>query len=180
MPDTNGWQLIGALVMLSLLLGGGWLLIYARHRRAAYLPEGRIVSADVESLGMPGKPLFSKKFQLVGQPDYLIATRAGLIPVEVKSSKTPPHPYPSHVLQLAAYCLLVEETEGHSPPYGFIKYPDRMFQVPYTLDLRHTLLETLDAMRADLIDLAEVHRNHNETRRCLVCGYRGSCGEALV
>jgi CRISPR-associated exonuclease Cas4 len=176
----DGWQLFGGLVMMSLLLGGGWLLIYARHRRAAYLPEGRIVSADVEGRGTPGKPLFSQKFRLVGQPDYLIATRAGLIPVEVKSSKTPFHPYPSHVLQLAAYCLLVEETEGHPPSHGFIKYPDRMFQVPYTPELRRALLETLDAMRADLINRAEVHRDHNETRRCLVCGYRGSCGEALV
>lgn len=180
MHDVNGWQLFGGLVMLSLLCGGALLFRYARRRRAAYLPEGRIISADVDGSEMPGKPLFSKKFGLTGQPDYLIATRAGLIPVEVKSSKTPSHPYPSHVFQLAAYCLLVEEAEGRPPPHGFIRYPDRTFQVLYTSDLRRALLETIEAMHADLMGRAAVHRDHNETHRCLVCGYRESCEEALV
>ncbi len=180
MHDLNWWQLLGSLVVLSLLCGGGLMLRYARSRRAAYLPAGRIVAADVESLGKPSKTLFSKTFQLVGQPDYLLATRAGIIPVEVKSSKTPLHPHLSHVMQLAAYCLLVEEMEGRPPPYGFIKYPDRTFQVPYTSELRDMLLDTLDAMHADWINQAEVHRDHGETRRCLVCGYREACGEALA
>ncbi|MDW8072227.1 MAG: Dna2/Cas4 domain-containing protein [Anaerolineae bacterium] len=166
--------------MACLLFGGGWLFIHARRQRAAHLPKGRIVSADVIGLGMPSKPLFSPKFRLVGRPDYVLATHSGLIPVEVKSSKTPSQPYPSHVLQLAAYCLLVEETEGRPPPYGFIKYPDRIFQVPYTPDVRFTLLETLDAMRANLMSHTEVHRDHNEAQRCRACGYRASCGEALV
>ncbi|MGC8880378.1 MAG: CRISPR-associated protein Cas4 [Anaerolineae bacterium] len=180
MYDSNWWQLLGGLMMLSLLCGGGMMFRYARRKRAVSLPAGRIVSADVDGLGAPGKPLFSKAFQLVGQPDYLLATRVGIIPVEVKSSKTPPHPHPSHILQLAAYCLLVEEMEGQSPPYGFIKYPDRTFQVPYTSDLRHTLLDTLDAMRADLSERREVHRSHSEVHRCLTCGYREVCGEALA
>ncbi|MGQ9501150.1 MAG: CRISPR-associated protein Cas4 [Anaerolineae bacterium] len=180
MNDPSWWQLLAGLVMLSLLLGGGLTLRYARRRRASCLPAGRIVSADVASLRVPGKPLFSKRFQLVGQPDYLLTTRVGMIPVEIKSSKTPPHPYPSHILQLAAYCLLIEEAEGQPPPYGFIKYPDRMFQVPYTPELRHMLLDALEAMRADLAHQTEVHRDHRETRRCLMCGYRETCGEALV
>lgn len=165
--------------MLVLLFGGGWLFGYAYRRRAAYLPKGHIISADMHGAETPGRPLFSRRYGLTGQPDYLIATRAGLIPVEIKSSKTPPHPYPSHVFQLAAYCLLVEEMEGHPPPHGFIRYPERTFQVPYTPDLRRALLETIEAMHADL-GRAEVHRDHNETQRCLVCGYRGSCEEALV
>lgn len=180
MHDSNWWQLLGGLVALFLLFGGGLMFCYARRKRAISLPAGRIVSADMDHLGTPGNPLFSKTFQLVGQPDYLLATRVGVIPVEVKSSKTPSRPHPSHVLQLAAYCLLVEEMEGRPPPYGFIKYPDRTFQVPYTSELRHMLLDTLDAMRADLINQAEVHRDHSEIRRCLVCGYRETCGEALA
>lgn len=180
MDDLSYWQLLAGLVTLSLLLGGGLMFRYARRRRAVSLPAGRIVSADVGGLGAPGKPLFSKTFRLVGQPDYLLATRVGIIPVEVKSSRTPPHPHPSHILQLAAYCLLVEETEGQPPPYGFIKYPDRTFQVPYTPDLRQMLLDTLEAMRADLVHQTEVHRDHNEIHRCLMCGYREVCGEALV
>jgi len=180
MNNSGWWQLLGGLVMLSLLLGGGVMFVYARRRRAVCLPAGRIVSADVDSLRIPSKLLFSKTHRLVGQPDYLLATHAGIIPVEVKSSKTPPHPYPSHILQLAAYCLLVEEAESRPPPYGFIKYPDRTFQVPYTPGLRRMLLDTLEAMRTDLAGGAEVHRGHNEARRCLACGYREVCGEALA
>lgn len=180
MHELNWWQFSGGLVVLLLLCGGGLMLFRARRKRAGYLPAGRIVAADVDSLRVPSKPLFSRTFRLVGQPDYLLATRVGVIPVEVKSSKTPSHPHSSHVMQLAAYCLLVEEMEGRPPPYGFIKYPDRTFQIPYTSELRHMLLDTLDAMRADLINQAEVHRDHSEIHRCLVCSYRETCGEALV
>ncbi|NIV28571.1 MAG: CRISPR-associated protein Cas4, partial [Anaerolineae bacterium] len=52
----------------------------------------------------------------------------------------------AHVLQLAAYCLLVEEQEGQAPAYGILKYGDRAFEVDYTVSLRDGLLRTIDAI----------------------------------
>ena len=35
-------------------------------------------------------------------------------------------------MQLAAYCLLVEETIGAAPPYGLLRYAERTFRLDYT------------------------------------------------
>jgi CRISPR-associated exonuclease Cas4 len=125
------------------------------------------------------RPLFSQRHRLAGRPDYLVQSRRGVIPVEVKSGDAPPHPYPAHVLQLAAYCLLVEEQEGRAPPYGILKYQDRAFEVDYTPALRTMLLDTLQAMRRDLHADA-VSRSHQEPARCRGCGHHDHCDERLT
>jgi CRISPR-associated exonuclease Cas4 len=170
-----------ALVAL-VLLAGGWLALRqaARHRRMASLPAGHIVYADTGDWRPAEKPLFSSTYGLTGKPDYLVSTRAGVIPVEVKSGATPAQPYSSHVLQLAAYCLLVEETERRTPPYGLIRYPEATFRVDYTPALRRELLSLLADMRAALQpSVRGVPRSHDEPRRCALCGYREACGEAI-
>ncbi len=47
------------------------------------------------------------------------------------------------MLQLAAYCLLVEEQESQAVPYGIIKYADKAFEVDYTPALRAQVVDTL-------------------------------------
>ncbi len=84
-----------------------------------------------------------------------------------------------HVLQLAAYCLLVEETEGVRPAYGIIKYADQAFRVDNTRELRRTLLATLDAMRRDLAR-DQSRRSHSDPARCRRCGVRAACDERLA
>jgi CRISPR-associated exonuclease Cas4 len=167
-----------ALALVALLVG--WLALReaGRTRRTAGLPAGRIVYADTGDWRPLDKPLFSTAYGLTGKPDYLVQTRSGLIPVEVKSSTAPHQPYPSHVLQLAAYCLLVEETTGQAPPYGLIKYADALFEVDYTSELRRELLTLLDAMRTHRAQ-GDVPRSHDEPRRCTGCGYRPVCDQAL-
>jgi CRISPR-associated exonuclease Cas4 len=177
------WVMLGALALL-----GGWLALrqakHARHR--AGLPAGRVVYADTGDWRTPDAPFFSAAYGLTGKPDYLVETRAGLIPVEVKSSAAPSHPYASHVLQLAAYCLLVEESEGHAPPHGLIKYADAVFEVAYTPMLRGELLELLDAMRRWRSQRPRhgraggAPRSHEEPQRCAGCGYRPMCDQTLV
>jgi CRISPR-associated exonuclease Cas4 len=78
------------------------------------------------------------------------------------------------VLQLAAYCLLVEEEYGRSPPYGIIKYHDRALAIDYSPRLQAELLDTLARMRHDLAadDVAPSHSNLNRCRRC---GYEADC-----
>jgi CRISPR-associated exonuclease Cas4 len=178
----NGLHLPDALLAVLALaaLIGGWLALRraTRARHAAGLPRGQVVYADTGDWCSPDKPFFSARYRLTGKPDYLVETRAGLIPIEVKSRAAPPQPFPSHVLQLAAYCLLVEESEGRAPPHGLIKYADTAFEVDYTPALRRELLALLDGMRSSF--RAEVHRSHQETRRCAGCGYRPVCDQSLV
>jgi CRISPR-associated exonuclease Cas4 len=103
----------------------------------------------------------------------------GIIPVEVKSGLAPDSPYAAHILQLAAYCLLVEEQEGKAPPYGILKYQDRAFEIEYSADLRNRLLSALQAMRQGL-RAGELDRDHQQAARCQGCGYRAQCGQSLV
>lgn len=166
-------------LFITLLILGLVLLWLARRSRArAGLPPGRIVAADVGSWQRLDHPLFSRRHRLAGRPDYIVADGPDLIPVEVKSARAPVHPYNSHVLQLAAYCLLVAETSGRRPPYGILRYADQTFQIPYTRELEEELLAVLEEMRAGLAE-GEARRNHNDTRRCAACGYREVCEEAL-
>ena len=178
----NGLHLADALLAVLALaaLIGGWLALRqaTRARHVAGLPRGRVVYADTGGWRSPDKPLFAARYRLAGKPDYLVETRAGLIPIEVKSRPAPPEPFPSHVLQLAAYCLLVEESDGLAPPHGLIKYADAAFEVDYTPALRRELLALLDEMQSSF--RGEVHRSHQETRRCAGCGYRPVCDQSLV
>jgi CRISPR-associated exonuclease Cas4 len=173
---------MGWLLLLALLVGGLglWLLIRSSAiRHEAGLPAGRVTYVDTGAWDRCERPLFSNRHRLTGRPDYLVRLRQGLVPVEVKSGVAPPQPYPAHVLQLAAYCLLVEEQERRPPPYGIVKYDDRAFEVDYTPTLRAELLDSLDAIRRDL-HAGHVARSHEEPARCAGCGYRARCDQRLV
>lgn len=169
--------------LLVALLAGGlgiWLLLRARAgRQETGLPQGRVTYLDTGAWNRCERPLFSDRYRLTGKPDYLVQSSKGVIPVEVKSSAAPTQPYEAHVLQLAAYCLLVEEQEGRAPPHGIIKYRDRAFEVEFSRGLRAELLSALDAMRQDL-GAREVDRGHNEAGRCRGCGYREYCEQRLI
>jgi len=167
-----------ALALLLLLVGAVLLWLARRLRARSGLPAGRVVAADVGPWRRLDRPLVSRRYGLTGRPDYVVADGADLIPVEVKSARAPARPYASHVLQLAAYCLLVAETSGRRPPYGILRYADRTFQIPYTQELEERLLEVLEAMREDLA-AGDAPRRHQDPRRCAACGYREVCEEAL-
>ncbi len=172
-----GWLLFVALVLGAV---GLWLLFRAgAARQETGLPVGRVTYVDTGAWDRCERPLFSRRHRLTGRPDYLVRSRQDVIPVEVKSGPAPGQPYPAHVLQLAAYCLLVEEQEGRVPPHGILKYDDRAFEVDYTPALRAELLETLDAIR-DGLDARDVERSHDESGRCWGCGYRDQCEQRLA
>jgi CRISPR-associated exonuclease Cas4 len=175
-------------ILAATALLGGWLALRraTRSRQAAGLPSGRVVYADTGGWRPADAPFFSATYGLTGKPDYLVETRDGLIPIEVKSSATPSHPYPSHVFQLAAYCLLVEENTGQAPLYGLVKYADAVFEVDYTPTLRRELLALLDAMQRLRSQnnrqraRGGVPRSHDEPRRCAGCGYQQICDQSLA
>jgi CRISPR-associated exonuclease Cas4 len=158
----------------------GLLLLWQsnRQRKQAGLPGGRVVYTDTRAWGKVEKPLFDQALGLTGKPDYLIEHDEQLIPVEVKTGRTPEAPYDSHIYQVAAYCLLVEKTYGKRPAYGIIHYPHRDFAVDFTPALESALLEQLAEMRRDEMR-RDVPRSHEEPMRCRACGFRKVCDQKL-
>ncbi|MFZ1403829.1 MAG: PD-(D/E)XK nuclease family protein [Anaerolineae bacterium] len=180
------------IAFLVALLAGWWLLRLGNQVRAASgLPSGEVVYSDTGAWQRQERPLISRQFGLVGKPDYLVAAGAAPVPVEVKSGRRPAQPYPGHILQLAAYCLLVEETWHVAPAFGLLHYAGRpgagqgasgdpvTLRIPYTPALKAQLLEILSAMRADRQSV-NVARSHEEAVRCQHCGLAHACDEKLT
>jgi CRISPR-associated exonuclease Cas4 len=171
------WLLLTGLGLLlaSLLLVWG----SRKLRLRTGLPAGRVVYSDTRAWRECRDPLYAPSANLAGKPDYLVQRLQYVLPVEVKSSPAPVEPYPSHILQLAAYCLLVQEEYGRRPPYGLIHYADRTFAVRYTPELEQELLQTIDWMREDMRD-GYAERNHDDPARCAACSYAVYCDQKLI
>lgn len=169
---------MGLLIVLLFLAGLVLLWLSGRRQAKAGLPAGRLVYIDDWDLSRRGQPLYDARLGLAGRPDYLLHGPDGLIPVEVKSSEAPVRPYVSHILQLAAYCLLVETSLGARPDYGILKYADHAFAVDYTPAVENELLGTLARMRTT--GKREPGRSHEAPQRCRRCGYREVCNQRLV
>ena len=165
---------------VALLLGALALLWASRRlRKRAGIPAGRVVYSDTRAWRECPDPLHAPVLNLTGKPDYLVKKWQHLIPVEIKSRRAPAEPYRSHVLQLAAYCRLVEEVYERRPPYGLIHYADRTFAIKYTPELEDELVDTIEWMREDLKD-GQADRNHNDPSRCQACSYAGHCDQRLA
>jgi len=173
-------------VMALLWLWGATFFMYrgirhlekARERREALkLQEGRVEYID--TLEKNPELFVSERYGLRGRPDFILEQKGEHIPVEVKTGRTPQGPLFSHILQVAAHCLLIEETHGRPPPYGIVKYPDGQHQIEYNDDLRKLVLAKLEGMR-EARRLGEAHRNHNRPGKCLNCSRRPICPERLA
>lgn len=167
--------LIGATFFLRRSLIHGALAVAKRMKFGA--TKGEVAYVDRPQ----AKPelLVSERYGLRGRPDYVIAEGDQLIPVEVKTGRTPKGPLFSHILQIAAYCVLVEERYGRAPPHGIIKYEGASHEIEYNPDLKKLLLGKLDEMRAALAK-GEAHRNHNRPGKCIHCSRRDVCPERLA
>ena len=163
---------------LAVLAVGVLLLLRGRSvRTATGLPWRRVVYQDTQRREL-SRPLFSRQHRLTGQPDYVLAQGAALIPVEVKPTRRDQSPRQGDILQVAAYCLLIEEWSGTPPPYGLLRYAETTFEIPWNDGLYNELLDTLDIMRADF-DSADVPRSHADARRCTACGFADRCADRL-
>jgi len=163
------------LLCLALLLIGAALIV----RRRTGLPWQRVVYSDAGGWQRPSAPLIARRYGLVGKPDYLIAHGRESIPVEVKPGRQASEPYPSDIMQLAAYCLLVEETSGVRPRYGLLRYAHTTFRVQFDARLRDELIMLLEEMRQP-DPAVSAARSHDQPARCAACGFVAQCDEALV
>jgi len=67
-------------------------------------PVGEILYTDTARIEAT-EPLVSHTYQLIGKPDYVVRTAAGLVPVEVKSRPCGERgPSEGEVAQVVAYC----------------------------------------------------------------------------
>jgi CRISPR-associated exonuclease Cas4 len=160
------------LLVLSVVL----LWIAARQRKSSGLPQGRVIYTDTRAWNRLEKPLYDPLTALTGKPDYLVEQNDRIIPVEIKSGWAPAEPHPSHIFQLAAYCLLVEKAMGKRPEYGIIQYRNRAFSIDFTQTLEEELLNLLDEMRRDEKQ-ACFDRSHDEYQRCASCGFNQICDQ---
>lgn len=145
--------------------------LYALTRRRAERRYGSLVAVGEGPQRSP--PLVSERWRLSGAPDELRQMPDGsIVPVEWKLRSAPPGgPYPSHRVQVWAYCLLVEETWGRPPRFGVVRYGDGTeFRVPWDRRAR----EDLVALRRAI---ARPYRGEAtpSVGRCQGCAYRASC-----
>ena len=156
-----------------------WLLS-RRKRKSSGLPEGEFLYTDSSYWQRLPKPLYDPELELVGKPDYVIKQEKGsVVPVELKSGNAPTYPWDSHIMQLAAYCRLVEGYYGRRPPYGIIQYQNKSFTIPYTDKLESQLLSVIDEMR--MVERTQIaQRSHQQASRCRGCGFSQICDQSLV
>lgn len=119
-------------------------LVSERHD-ALGLPEGDLVYEDVDG---GGEPLSSSEAPLLGKPDYIVrGSDGGLVPVlrklNVQHARSPQS---NHVIQIAAYCLILEDYSELPPTHGILCYADRQFTIEYTPAIRKKVLRLLADM----------------------------------
>jgi CRISPR-associated exonuclease Cas4 len=174
----------GIAVFIVILTCGAFFTARSRQRykyvrtmkKEHGIPDGRIVYTDLDK---PAEPLFSQQLRLTGKPDFIVNFKGQYIPVEVKTGITD-RPYRNHVLQLAAYCLLVEEKYNEIIPFGILVYGSgRQFKVPWEAYLKNQLLATMEEMRTKLA-ARTIERNHNLIAKCQYCSMRIHCGQKVV
>jgi CRISPR-associated exonuclease Cas4 len=167
-----------ALIVASLvLLLVAWLLRRHAREQIGESLAGRILYTDTER---NTQVLTSERFHLTGKPDYILQDHGEVIPVERKSrALTARGPYDSERLQLAAYCLLVEEHYDQAVHRGRLQYRNGSVEIPFDDALRAALLSSLRDIQQRR-NARDVRRSHESSARCRGCGFRERCPDALV
>lgn len=167
------------LLALSLLI---LLLNERRHQRgrlleerhhALGLPVGELVYEDADG---QGEPLSSSEYPLVGKPDYVVQLPDGSpVPVELKLNvQNAAEPYSNHLVQIAAYCLILEDYFELPPTYGILRYADREFTVEYTPALRKKVIRLINEM-ARCTEQHPPHLVRQRATKCRVCVFQPIC-----
>jgi CRISPR-associated exonuclease Cas4 len=167
LPSVSDPELVAvALVLVGLGLAAWGARSLADRRKESAL--GPLVAVDA---GAPAT-LRSERYRIQGRPDALRRLDDGrLVPVELKSRASPPQgPTRSHLVQVWAYCLLIEETTGRAPPFGVLRYADAEYRVRWDASARTELL----AIRAEL-DRPYDGRANPSPARCARCPWVGGC-----
>ena len=99
------------LAIAALVLGVASVLLLRRSGM-----RGRVVASD-SVVARPAAVLRSARYGIAGKPDYLVEERGRVAPVEPSRHGVATR-RGCDVVQLAAYCLLLEEVEPRFAGYG--------------------------------------------------------------
>lgn len=168
------------LILIAILALSGILLLWisGRQRRSAGLPSGRVIFTDHNQWGTIEKPLYDPIFNLTGKPDYIVERDEVIIPVEMKSGRVSRAPYDSHIYQVAAYCLLIEQSFGIRPPHGILHYSNQDIAVDYTPQLEEDIIGLLRDIRAQ-DQRRNIGRSHDSPNRCRRCSFLSVCDQSI-
>ena len=170
-----------AMLLLALALSFFYLSRMAKSRVRSLRQKNGILQGEViySDLDRPAQPLYSRSLALSGKPDYIVRNEGGsLIPVEIKSGRAI-QPHRGHMLQLAAYCLLVEENYNVAVPYGILVYADKLqHKIEFDKHLRADLVKTIEEMRRAPAGRPP-ERGHRQRKRCRSCSFYRSCSSRL-
>jgi CRISPR-associated exonuclease Cas4 len=163
------------LLFLLLVLAIVAYLIVGRYHRAARktlgLGRGELAYADDSILRRP--TLRSERRLLAGRPDLLEKVDGAFVPVERKPSAR--RLQQSHIRQVAARCLLVEDLYGVRPPYGVVVLADGARErVTFSPELERGVLRVMDEMRRILAS-GEPPGPIWVAAKCRPCGFRHVC-----
>ncbi len=140
------------------------------------IQKGKILYQD---LNKPAKPFFSKRYRVTGKPDYVVNNHNCFIPIEVKTG-THDKPQKNHILQLAAYCQLIEENYERFVPYGILVYSDKsQYKIPFDPKIRFEFESTVKEIRQNM-KTGMIARNHNDLFKCKKCSMRLNCDFKLI
>lgn len=148
-------------------------------RRSSHMRGSLNLDGQVLYVGDDRSPVLrSESSHLSGRPDLILLQGDDLVPLELKSGRTPRGPLFSHILQLGAYCILVSDAYGKRVEKGIIRYPEQDFEVDFDENLEALVREKLEEMEA--LELSgDVRRNHNRKGKCDRCSRLGVCPQAL-
>lgn len=159
-----------------LVLAGLGLALWALRALALRRSEASLGTLRAIDAGLPAV-LRAPRYRLQGRPDALRELPDGrVVPVEVKSRTSPSGgPSRSHLVQVWAYCLLVEDASGRPPPFGVLRYSDREYRVPWGAAARRELL----AVHAELRQPYD-GRATPSPARCVRCAWVKSCDARVL
>jgi CRISPR-associated exonuclease Cas4 len=162
------------LVLLLLLAVAAYILLarWTRGRRAALgIAEGTIVSADDSLIRAP--TLRSERLGLAGRCDHLLRMDGAYVPVEQKPGSR--RLQQSHILQVGALCMLVEDLYGVRPAFGVVVLADGAWErVVFTEQLERGVVRTMAEMRRVLAS-GEPPGPRWVAAKCRPCGHCPVC-----
>jgi CRISPR-associated exonuclease Cas4 len=147
-------------------------LVQERHR-ALGLPAGELVYEDADG---QGETLSSSQYPLAGKPDYVVQLPDGRpVPIELKLNvEDASAPYSNHIVQVGAYCLILEDYFTTAPTHGILRYSDREFTIEYTPALRKKIIRLLAEMgRCSEIQPPPLTRQR--ANKCRACAFQPIC-----
>ncbi len=179
----SSFLLPGGLILLLIALALGLLILNERrHQRRRLiderhrilgLPAGELVYEDADG---EGEPLSSSVYPLVGKPDYIVKLPDGRpVALELKLGvQNASSPYSNHVIQVGAYCLILEDYFEQPPTHAILRYADREFTIEYTSALRRKVIKLLAEMER-CSEQQPPPLARQRAAKCRVCAFQPVC-----